>query len=364
MIRIDEIYNHTFWPWIEKHLPGQRMFYCDPFGHTGPENLYNHGSDFGKESDYIFFHDQEPIQLEIYKKLFADVVRRNADIKPQAQGHIVVSERGDNVFKLCDIYGWKSSYYFFHGWACLDWYRGYHRTFLFPGPSYRPCPTVAFMSPNRIIGGERQHRALFVYHCIKQNLAHNHWTAPRTCPEENQDIVDIVKPFASRYHDISEVLQDADLPRLFSGEQTQQMTSCWLGNFDEAMDSLIYVPTETVYWGRRTHLTEKTMKAIALGMPFVLVATAGSLEYLREYGFRTFSDVWDESYDQEQDDFVRLEKVVRLLKDIDNLSIKEKTQIWRAVQTNVIWNWNHFYHGGFESVLWSELENMLHGLTI
>jgi hypothetical protein len=137
-----------------------------------------------------------------------------------------------------------------------------------------------------------------------------------------------------------------------------------LGNFDEAMDSLIYVPTETVYWGRRTHLTEKTMKAIALGMPFVLVAAAGSLEYLREYGFRTFSDVWDESYDTECDDFLRLEMIVKLLKDIDNLSAKEKQQMWQAVNSAVSWNWNHFYHGGFESVLWQELNGMLHGLAI
>lgn len=340
------------------------MFYCDPFGHTGVKNLFNHGSDFIQESDYIFFHDQEPVQLTVYRDLFDDVIKRNLDINPHAQGRVIISERGEYANKLCDIYGWRLSYYFFHGWACLDWYRGYHRTFLFATPSKRSAPTKTFISPNRIIGGERQHRVLFVYHCAKHNLLHNHLSAPKICPDQGQDICDIALSFTDRYPDIRQVLRDNQFPKLFQGEDIQRMTSCWLSNFDEAMQSLIYVPTETVYWGRRTHLTEKTFKAIALGLPFILVATAGSLDYLHEYGFRTFSDVWNESYDQEQDDFARLEKVAELLKDIDNLSAREKTQIWRATQTNVIWNWNHFYHGGFESVLWQELESMLCGLAV
>jgi hypothetical protein len=34
-------------------------------------------------------------------------------------------------------------------------------------------------------------------------------------------------------------------------------------------------------FGKRLHITEKTFKAIALEMPFVLVAPVGSLEYMR-----------------------------------------------------------------------------------
>ena len=34
MIRIDEIYNNTIWPWLKEHRPGTRVFFCDPFGHT------------------------------------------------------------------------------------------------------------------------------------------------------------------------------------------------------------------------------------------------------------------------------------------------------------------------------------------
>ena len=364
MIRIDEIYNHTFWPWIETHLPGTRMFFCDPFGHTQPENLFNHGSDLIQEADYIFFHDQEPIQIEAHKKLFDDVVCRNLDIKPSPRGRVVVSEKGDHVRKLCDIYGWQSSYYFFHGWACLDWYRGYDRTFLFPHPEHRPTPLCTFMSANRIIGGQRDHRVLFAYHCIKKGLCHNSISFPRVCPVENITIENIAHRYANTYADIEQVLSSSDLPWLFPGEPTQKMTSCWLDNFDAAMSSMIYVPTETVYFGERTHLTEKTFKAIALGMPFVLVAPAGSLSYLREYGFRTFSSVWDESYDEETDDLRRLDLVTELLADIDQLGSKEKQQIWRHSLPIITHNWQHFYGRGFEQALWQELMSMLEELRV
>ena len=358
MIRIDEIYNHTFWPWMQQHRPGTRLFFCDPFGHTSPDALYNHGSDIIQEGDYVFMHDQEPIQLGAHAALFEDVVRRNQDIQPHAPGHVIVSERGEMVQRLCDIYGWRSHYYFFHGWACLDWYRGYDRTFLFQSWQDRR-PTRTFMNPNRIIGGERDHRVLWIYHVLENKLQHNHLSAPRICPYENDNISDIAKKYSNTYPDIMQVLDHSDLPWLFQGEDTQHMTSCWLGNFAEVNDSMIYVPTETVYFGDRTHITEKTFKAIALGMPFVLVAAAGSLEYLREYGFRTFHDIWDESYDSNTDDLSRFRQVSDLLADIDSMSLRERHSIYRHCWPVIEHNWNHFYRGGLESVLWNELQIML-----
>jgi hypothetical protein len=148
------------------------------------------------------------------------------------------------------------------------------------------------------------------------------------------------------------------------GEETQQMTSCWLSNFTEAQDSLIYVPTETVYFGQRTHITEKTFKAIALEMPFVLVASAGSLEYLKEYGFQTFAGIIDESYDVETNDMRRVERVAQLLKDLDNLSVRERQQIHRACLPAVEHNYNHFYRGGFANILWKEMIAMLEELRV
>lgn len=278
-------------------------------------------------------------------------------------GHVVVSEKGEFVDALSRLYKWKPHYYFFHGWACQDWFRGYDKTFLIPRARQR-SPTRTFISPNRIVAGKRDHRVLFIYHVIKHHLQNNWISAPRTCQYENVLIEDIAKKYCNTYPDIEQVLKDADLPWLFPGEDVQPMTSCWLTNFDESADSLLYVPTETVYFGRRLHITEKTFKAIALEMPFVLVAPAGSLAYMRDYGFRTFGDVIDESYDQETDDILRLEKVAGLLRSLDDLSVPERQRLHQAMLPAVEHNYNHFYNGGLTEVLWKEMIEMLDGIHI
>ena len=347
-----------------------RMWFCDPPGNTDPTALLNFGSDNIVETNFVFFHDQEPVHIDQFEPLFNAVIKKNQDIYKlnlyakqgqRIRGNIVVSERGDNVKQLYNMYGWHTHYYFYHGWACQDWFRGYDKTFLIPRAADR-TPTRTFMSPNRIVAGKRDHRVLFLYNAFKNKLEHNHISAPRICPQENVDISVIAAKYNNIYPDIEQVLLSANLPKLFHGEETQIMTSCWLGNFQEASDSLVYVPTETVFFGNRTHLTEKTFKAIALEMPFVLVAPAGSLEYLKEYGFKTFASVFDESYDQETDDILRIEKVIALLKNLDNLTVQERQQIHRACLPIVEHNYNHFYYGGLADVLWPELVNMLNGL--
>jgi len=116
--------------------------------------------------------------------------------------------------------------------------------------------------------------------------------------------------------------------------------------------------TETVATGRRHHITEKTFKPIAMGMPFVIVGTQGSLEYLRSYGFRTFEGIWDESYDQEEDS-VRLERIASLLRSLDELPPAAKQDLFDQAKEVIEHNWNHFYNGGFEQILWAELQGML-----
>jgi hypothetical protein len=98
-------------------------------------------------------------------------------------------------------------------------------------------------------------------------------------------------------------------------------------------------------------------------MPFVLVATAGSLEYLREYGFRTFEGIFDESYDLETDDILRIEKVTGLLKELNNLSVPERQKIHQACLPIVEHNYRHFYSGAFSNILWNELTQMLNEFT-
>ena len=360
MIRIDEIYTNTFGPYIQQRGPGTRLFFCDPPGTTSPDALFNIGAD-PTDNNYVFFHDQEPIHLDSFEPLFDAVLRRNDDIMSKPPGHVVVSEQGEYVDRLCERYGWQPHYYFYHGWACLDWFRGYDNSYLIPRARLRN-PSRTFMSPNRIVAGKRDHRVLFLYNVFKNRLEDNHISAPRRCQYEDIDIAQVASKYNNTYPDIEQVFNTAQLPRLFAGETTQLMHSYQLGNYTEAADSLIYVPTETVYFGQRQHLTEKTFKAIALEMPFLLVAPQHSLRYLRSYGFRTFAPYIDESYDLIEDPVKRIEAVTHILLEIQARSAAAKIALHKELLPIVEYNYNHFYRGGFRDILEVELHNMLEGL--
>lgn len=67
-------------------------------------------------------------------------------------------------------------------------------------------------------------------------------------------------------------------------------------------------------------LSEKSYKAIAAHHPFLLVSTQGNLAYLRSQGFETFPELWDESYDDEPNFTVRIDRLVDIIKNFDKAS--------------------------------------------
>jgi hypothetical protein len=203
-----------------------------------------------------------------------------------------------------------------------------------------------------------------LYHIFKYGMTDNWISCPSVCPAENIAVVDAVKTLNYAYPDIEEVFSEQTFPMEFPGESHAPMHSCWLSLFDESASSLLYLVTETVATGRRLHLTEKTFKPICLRMPFVIVGTRGSLAYLRSYGFKTFGHLWDESYDDEINDHQRIEKIAFTLKAMDILSREEKQRLFDLAQDVCEYNYNHFYGGGFEQVLWAELEDMLQGINV
>ena len=78
-------------------------------------------------------------------------------------------------------------------------------------------------------------------------------------------------------------------------------------------DFFVYVITETMMQYPWVYVTEKTWKAMLAPVPFMLVGTPGTLAWLRQHGFRTFDQWWDESYDHLPRAADRVEAVVREL---------------------------------------------------
>jgi len=361
MIRIDEIYNHTFWPFIKNNIPNTCMWFCEPPFDLEP--LKNHTVP-GLGISYVFLFDQEPLDFQRLQPMLQEIHANHSrhDYSP-GRGAIITSElHSSTVEQICQLYDWYSFYYFYNGWAALDWFRGYDKTFLITPPEDRRVKHT-FISPNRIIAGERPHRLILLYHLFSKSLGQNLISCPLTCPAEGISVYDAVKKFEPQYPDIVNTFVNAGLPRTFDEGAVSSNASAKLDLFDESSKCLLYLVTETVGTGYRLHLTEKTFKPICMKMPFVIAGTQGSLSYLRGYGFRTFHDIWDESYDDEPDDFKRMEKIADLLRSLEDLGDRRE-EVAQQCREIVEYNFNHFYGGGFEALLWQEFKSMLDDIKI
>lgn len=84
-------------------------------------------------------------------------------------------------------------------------------------------------------------------------------------------------------------------------------------------------------------ITEKTTKPLAFQQPLVVYGNRGTLRTLRSWGFETFDNLWDESYDEIVDVDHRLTAVVELLKSIK--IVEHSTETLRRLQHNR----NHFF---------------------
>ena len=97
--------------------------------------------------------------------------------------------------------------------------------------------------------------------------------------------------------------------------------------------------TETVYFNRETikddvhdshfdgiFFTEKTYRPIACQHPFIMVARPHSLKALRERGYKTFHPYIDESYDEIEDDYERMDKILETVYDLS----KKDMLFWKS----------------------------------
>jgi hypothetical protein len=67
------------------------------------------------------------------------------------------------------------------------------------------------------------------------------------------------------------------------------------------------------------------------------------LSYLRSYGFKTFGEFWDESYDDITNSADRFSAVLAILEDLCNKPHEELVQMKLAMSEILEYNFNHFY---------------------
>lgn len=110
---------------------------------------------------------------------------------------------------------------------------------------------------------------------------------------------------------------------------------------DSVRSAFVVVVNETCFAQPLGTFSEKITNAMKIGRPFVVVAPPRTLEYIRKLGFKTFSDFWDEGYDQELDHEKRMLKIFKVIDHIDLLSIEELKHLYDQMLPIIHHNFHH-----------------------
>ena len=105
-------------------------------------------------------------------------------------------------------------------------------------------------------------------------------------------------------------------------------------------DFFIDIVAETYIHGLTFFITEKTIRPIYALTPFITVGPQGYLSNLKaRYGFKTFNQWWDESYDDYQN-YDRIKKIYEVIQRIDNLSNTELKEMYNDMTDTLDHNYN------------------------
>ena len=80
------------------------------------------------------------------------------------------------------------------------------------------------------------------------------------------------------------------------------------------------------------HLHSSTFNPMYCGHPIIQFAPYKTLEVMRDYGFKTFDKWWDESYDNEKDDWKRLQMIMDLVLKLSECDEKDLLHMYKDMQ--------------------------------
>jgi hypothetical protein len=351
----DDVIIYRFYPHGSKKLSDISMLYKY---HT---NWHNYTL-----SVPMLMHDQEPCNFDLYKNLDREEIitslkkLRPIDVYNMLQKHNIL----DQMIEICkstnlDVFNgnfladhWflchseKNSpeisnyeslgaigiYWWHHAMVARDWYRyaKLDNKLEYSAQEF----TKDFNVYSRAWKGTREYRLKFLELMVENNLV--------LCSSVSMSDFDN----GNHYHDhIFKNLKfktNADLSMIKLTNSDSNASADY--SREDYLSSALDVVLETLFDDTRQHLTEKILRPIACGKPFILASTPGSLQYLRSYGFETFGEYIDESYDLISDPLDRLHAIIKLMKDISRLPKLEKIRLYQTLhkisRRNKMWFWS------------------------
>lgn len=209
--------------------------------------------------------------------------------------------------------GFIPCYYWWHGMIARDWYRHWHH-YESLHPANKSHSKQRFLLYCRSTDGTRLYRTKLLDHCRQyKNLTRHNWDSPQVDSTYSAKI------------DISDAMPP------------------------------VQIVAETLFDTDKIYLTEKVFKPMVMSQAFVLFAPPGSLQYLRDYGFKTFDCCWDESYDLEQDSAVRMSKLLCLISELASMPQEQFSDLYQRALPVIRHNRQRFFDMAFQDDLISEM---------
>jgi hypothetical protein len=370
-IPLDRLYHYI--ESVAKNICGDRVviyrFY--PHGSKKIENLTNLQGNLTLEQKYLYLpiycNDQEPLNYNLYSSYIGisdELAQLFKKYKVQFpsfnfRGQITSvwdwalllhsEQRSYQVKKYQDTQ-FITVYYWSHAVLALDWFR-YAKY-----AQFKKQTEKIFLIYNRAWSGTREYRLKFAEYLIHHDLVSQcHATVSPLDPETNihYDQHNFLNPLWHPTIKIEQFFPISTAKSYYSADF----------DIDDYNSTEIEIVLETLFDDTRLHLTEKSLRPIACAQPFILAGTSGSLEYLRNYGFKTYSEIWDESYDQIVNADKRLQAIASLMQKISQWD--PDTKVRKMQQANKIANYNrqHFFSDAFNQQIFNELKiNLQAGL--
>jgi hypothetical protein len=262
---------------------------------------------------------------------------------------LVHSEKNSKEVETYFQNGFLPVYYWSHALIAADWFRYAEHD---PVLQYDTNAFAQdFLIYNRAWSGTREYRLAFVDRLVQAGLTKN-------CRTSFAPVDSDMHYSQHKFVNPDLAIGRTDLETALPANTHDSHASADYNNQDYAQTG-IEIVLETVFDDSRLHLTEKALRPIACGKPFMLVATAGSLKYLRSYGFETFGDLIDESYDLETDPVARLNAVIREMTRISSLNPKDKVVLWNQLHQIAERNKQRFFSAEWQaSIVQEYVDNM------
>jgi hypothetical protein len=156
-----------------------------------------------------------------------------------------------------------------------------------------------------------ENSAMHITHTLQDHLLH----AFNITPEDKIRFVNKLPLVLDGQNDVNKMCQDFD-------DATRPFYQ----------NSLISLVSETNFSENEVSLTEKSFKPVKEKHPFITVGVNGTLKAIRDMGFKTFGEFWDESYDNIVNPVERMTTILRICQQISTWNNEQIIDFRRRVK--------------------------------